>query len=90
MRMASGVGAVQYRIKIQGVLDSRWSDYFGDLTLVDDEGVTTISGPIVDQTALHGVLMQIRDLGLPLLLVQQIDIEEHSYGRISDEKEGYR
>lgn len=78
MRMVSGVEPAQYQIKIQGVLDAGWADYFDGLTLASHEGVTTLTGTIVDQAALHGVLTRIRDLGLPLLLVQQVDSEQHS------------
>lgn len=62
-----------YRIKVKGVLDSHWSARFGGLCVTHANGDTTISGHIIDQAALHGLLMQIRDLGLPLLLVQQIE-----------------
>ncbi len=57
-----------YRITIKGHLDSEWSDWFDGLTItLVDNGETLLTGPIVDQTALHGVLIKIRDLGLPLL-----------------------
>ncbi len=57
-----------YRITIKGHLDSEWSDWFDGLTItMVDNGETILIGPIVDQTALHGVLIKIRDLGLPLL-----------------------
>ena len=53
---------------IKGHLDSEWSDWFDGLTItMVDNGETILTGPIVDQTALHGVLIKIRDLGLPLL-----------------------
>jgi len=57
-----------YQIVVKGHLDSEWSDWFDGLTItLVDNGETILSGPIVDQTALHGLLMKIRDLGLPLL-----------------------
>ncbi|MFL5657184.1 MAG: hypothetical protein ACJ8CB_23740 [Ktedonobacteraceae bacterium] len=57
-----------YQIVVKGHLDSEWSDWFDGLTItMVDNGETVLSGPIVDQTALHGVLIKIRDLGLPLL-----------------------
>ena len=68
----SSTGAY-YRIKVRGVLDPHWSARFGGLCISNADGDTTISGYIIDQAALHGLLMQIRDLGLPLLLVQQIE-----------------
>ena len=64
-----------YQIKVEGRLDENWSDWFGGLTITieqDDKhlAVTTLTGPIIDQTALHGILARIRNLGLPLLLVE--------------------
>ena len=63
-----------YRITIKGHLDSEWSEWFDGLTItLVDNGETILSGPIVDQTALHGVLIKIRDLGLPLLSLVRIE-----------------
>ena len=57
-----------YQIVVKGHLDSEWSDWFDGLTItLVDNGETILTGPIVDQAALHGVLIKIRDLGLPLL-----------------------
>jgi hypothetical protein len=59
---------------VQGVLDSRWSAWFAGLRVTSDQvGQTTIAGPVVDQAALHGLLVKIRDLGLPLLEVRRLD-----------------
>ena len=66
-----------YRIKVKGILDRRWSDWFGGFDIryeVGDE--TLLVGTVRDQAALHGVLTKIRDLGLPLLMVQRIEGEE--------------
>ena len=64
-------GAV-YHIRVQGQLDARWADYFDGFIIASGEcGETLLSGEVVDQAALHGVLGKIRDLGLPLLLVAQ-------------------
>jgi hypothetical protein len=64
-----------YEIRVQGVLDSRWSAWFEGLRITSDQsGQTIIAGPLADQPALHGLLAKIRDLGLPLLSVRQIDI----------------
>jgi len=58
------------------VLDSRWSSWFDGLELTSDPaGQTTITGPVADQAALHGLLAKIRDLRLPLLSVRRIDPE---------------
>jgi len=67
-----------YEIKVKGVLDAHWSERLGGLIIASKDGDTTISGSIVDQAALHGLLMQIRDLGLPLLSVERLEPEfEH-------------
>jgi hypothetical protein len=63
-----------YRIIIKGHLDSDWSAWFDGLTIVQrNTGETVLFGPLPDQTALHGVLNKVRDLGLPLLLVQRVE-----------------
>ena len=60
-----------YEITVQGVLDPRWSAWFDGMQLTSDAaGRTTISGPVADQAALHGLLTRIRDLGLTLLDVR--------------------
>lgn len=62
-----------YQIKIEGYLNPTWSAWFEDLTLAHGaDGSTTLTGRIVDQAALHGVLIKIRDLGLTLISVQRI------------------
>lgn len=59
-----------YQIRIRGHLDSLWSDCFKGLTsTLEKDGVTLITGPVVDQAALHGLLKQVRDLGMPLISV---------------------
>ena len=63
-----------YQIVVKGHLDSEWSEWFDGLTItLGDNGETVLSGPLADQTALHGVLMKIRDLGLPLLSLTRKD-----------------
>jgi hypothetical protein len=63
-----------YQIRIQGGLDSTWSDWFAGLTISRQAGGETVmTGPIVDQAALHGLLSKIRDLNLPLLSVVRVD-----------------
>jgi hypothetical protein len=68
-----------YQIVVKGYLDSDWSDWFDGLTItLVGSGETILSGTIVDQTALHGVLIKIRDLGLPLLSLVHIEPERES------------
>jgi hypothetical protein len=63
-----------YHIRVQGNLDERWADWFeGFVMTARDGGETLLSGVVVDQAALHGVLGKIRGLGLPLLLVARTD-----------------
>ena len=62
-----------YRIKLKGCLDHKWSNWF-ELMAISTEGDQTIlSGPVADQAALHGLLIRIRDLNLTLLSVEQTD-----------------
>ena len=66
--------APHYQIRLQGHLDSRWAAWFDGLSLTDEsDGTTVINGSVVDQAALHGLLGKVRDLGLPLIAVIQID-----------------
>ena len=59
-----------FRIRIKGQLDPQWTDWFEGLTItLEDNGDTLLSGPVVDQAALHGLLKRIRDLGIPLISV---------------------
>jgi hypothetical protein len=59
---------VVYQIRVRGALGSEWSDWFGGMTVsAQDDGGTLLAGPVRDQSALHGILAKIRDLGLPLL-----------------------
>ena len=61
-----------YEIRIKGHLNARWADWFDGLTLTQEsDGTTLLSGPVVDQAALHGLLAKVRDLGLPLIAVQR-------------------
>ena len=63
-----------YEIRLKGHLDDKWADWFDGLTITRaDNGETLLRGPVVDQAALHGVLRKVRDLGLPLVSVNQID-----------------
>jgi hypothetical protein len=64
----------QYEIRLKGHLDSRWGARFEGLSFThDSDGTTVLSGPVVDQAALHGLLSTVRDLGLPLVSVTRVD-----------------
>jgi hypothetical protein len=63
-----------YHIRIQGHLGREWTDWFEGLTIrLTDNGDTLLSGPVVDQAALHGLLRKVRDLGMPLLSVSCVE-----------------
>ena len=78
-----------YQIVVKGHLDGAWSDWFDGLAVTPvDNGQTILTGAIVDQTALHGVLIKIRDLGLPLLSLVRIEHESGSeVGRLVHTKQ---
>lgn len=67
-----------YRIKVQGRLDEGWSTWFDNMAITVESGddgatVTTLTGVVIDQPALHGLLTRVRDLGLLLLLVERVE-----------------
>ncbi len=62
-----------YQIRIKGHLGSQWADWFEGLTIkLEDNGNTLLTGSIVDQAALHGLLKRVRDLGTPLISVNRV------------------
>jgi hypothetical protein len=62
-----------YEIRLQGHLEPRWATWFDGMTLTTEpDGSTALRGPVVDQSALHGVLARLRDLGVPLISLTQI------------------
>ena len=61
-----------YQIRLKGHLGSEWTDWFEGLTItLEEDGDTLLTGPVVDQAALHGLLKKIRDLGMPLISVNR-------------------
>ena len=62
-----------YEIRITGQLDARWAEWFEGLTITLDGGDTLITGPVVDQAALHGLLKKVRDLGMSLVSVSPVE-----------------
>jgi hypothetical protein len=72
--MSSKRKPVCYRIHVKGHLGPQWSEWFDRMTVIlEADGTTTLSGPIVDQAALHGLLVRVRDLGLELISISQED-----------------
>jgi hypothetical protein len=65
-----------YRIRVREQLDARWAARFEGLSLICEQGGTTLSGRLLDQAALHGVLRKVRDSGLTLIAVVQVASEE--------------
>ena len=62
-----------YQIRLKGHLGHEWTDWFGGLVITAlDTGETLLTGPVVDQAALYGVLRKVRDLGIPLLSVNRV------------------
>ena len=79
--MSTSVGLTKtayYEIRVKGELDQRWQAWFEGMTITIGEDETLISGLVADQAALHSVLNKIRDLGLPLLAVNQTKADRSS------------
>jgi hypothetical protein len=63
-----------YQIRIKGHLSPQWADWFEGLTItLEEDGNTLLTGTVVDQAALHGLLKKVRDLGTPLLSVNHVN-----------------
>ncbi len=70
-----------YEIRLKGHLDAQWTTWFDDLTItLDDNGDTLLSGPVADQAALYGLLRKVRDLGMPLVSVVQVQSDRSEKG----------
>jgi len=71
--MNDPVAIDRYEIRLEGQLDQRWSDWFEGFTLTNEsDGTTTLTGHVIDQAALHGLLRRVGDLGVTLLSVNTI------------------
>ena len=63
-----------YQIRIEGLLEDQWADAFGGMNISREEnGNTLLTGTVIDQAMLHGLLKKVRDLGLPLVLVNPVE-----------------
>jgi hypothetical protein len=79
---------VVYQIRIKGHLSSEWTDWFENLTItLEEAGDTLLTGPVVDQAALHGLLKKVRDLGMPLVSVCPVEPRPHTT-RGTDQADG--
>ena len=68
-----------YEIRVRGHLAPRWSAWFDGLDVTDaGDGTTVISGPLIDESALHGLLHKLRDIGVPLLALTQLPTDAHT------------
>jgi hypothetical protein len=66
-----------YQFRIKGHIGCQWTEWFGGLTItLEENGETLLTGPVVDQAAMHGLLKKVRDLGLPLISVNRIEPEQ--------------
>jgi len=68
---------IVYQIRMEGHLDTQWTDWFSGLFItLEENGDTLLTGPVTDQAALFGLLKKIRDLGLPLVSLNRVDPEK--------------
>ena len=89
--MAEQTDQLSYEIKVKGELDPVWMEWFEGLTLTHDcEGNTVFTGTIIDQTALHSILLKIRDLNLKLISVNEVDSNGNKIAKIDSEKEVFQ
>lgn len=71
---SSPIQPVIYQIRLRGHLNSEWADWFNGLTITHEANdETVITGPVVDQSELHGLLKRVRDLGMPLVSVVRLE-----------------
>jgi hypothetical protein len=75
-----------YHIRIEGHLGNQWAKWFGDVIItLESNGSTLLTCQVIDQAALHGLLKKVRDLGMPLISVNQIDPEQENTSDLNAE-----
>ena len=80
-----------YEIRLKGHLDDRWADWFEGLTItLEEDGDTLLTGPVIDQAALHGLLKKVRDLGMPLVSVSPLEPGQADHSEVFNETHPYR
>ena len=72
--MSGAAWPSRYEIRVEGILDRRWTAWFEGLEIDSDDSQTVISGRVADQAALHGLLNRVCDLGLVLVFVRRLDL----------------
>jgi len=78
-----------YQIRLKGHLSPRWRDWFESLTItMEENGDTLLTGSVVDQVALHGLLKKVRDLGMPLISVIQVEPDQAEIHTNSNQEKG--
>jgi hypothetical protein len=70
--MSGATWPARYEVRVDGVLDDRWSDWFDGLRIEHQGGQTLLSGVVADQPALHGILDKVRDMGLSIMAVRRL------------------
>jgi len=70
--MSDTARSSRYEIRVEGILDPRWTAWFEGLAIGSDDSQTVISGPVADQAALHGLLNRVGDIGLVLISVRRL------------------
>ncbi len=77
--------ALVYQIRLKGQLGSQWADWFEGLTVrLEEDGDTLLTGPVTDQAALHGLLKKVRDLGMQLISITQVPLNETHHDRTQE------
>ena len=71
-----------YEIRLKGHLTDRWTGWFGDVTIgLEEDGTTRLTCPAIDQAALYGLIKKVRNLGLPLLSVNRLELNQTNGGK---------